>query len=337
MLNQLPQTVPVFLVLVVVSVAILWKSADWFVEGAVGIAYRLHVPPMLVGIVLVSLATTAPELMASLLAALRGMPEVALGNAVGSVLVDASVALGLAAVVARRPLEAHPRVFRTSATFLLLVIGLSFLMTLNGTLGRAEGLVLVGLFVVYTAYTYRENRRHPESAPVDTEALAAEAAMPVRRILLLFGAGAVGVYFGSSFLIHGATGLASVFQVPDVIAGLTVVAVGTSTPEIATVVASARRGESSVGVGNVIGADILNICWVAGVSAAANPLTAQKSVIWLMFPAMVIVVVTMLLMLRRKYQLGRRNGAVLLSLYATYAVVLVALVATGVIKPPPIH
>lgn len=330
---------------VLISVGVLWKAADWFVEGAVGIAYTLRVPPMLVGIVLVSLATTAPELMASMLAALQGMPEVALGNAVGSVLVDASIALGIAALVASTPLVAHPRVLRTSAIFLLLVIFLSFFMAINGTLNRLEGAVLVALYISYAIYGYRDVRKQQHEAVdvasivpgVDVDDMKPPEAMKPGQIVLLFALGLAGVIIGSQFLLEGATGIADFFRVPPVVAGLTVVAIGTSTPEIVTVVTSARKGHSDVGVGNVVGADILNICWVAGLSATANPLSAPKAVLWVMFPAMLIVVVTMLAMLRKNYRLVRWNGAVLVSLYVVFCIVILVMSAKGIIEAPVLH
>ncbi len=344
MLYFLPDSLGVSVPLVLAAILILWKSADWFVEGAVGVARKLRVPPMLVGIVLVSLATTSPELMASMLAAVRGVPEVALGNAVGSVLVDASVALGLAAVVAPIPLAAHPAIFRSGARFLVFAMLLLSFFVFDGTLGRLEGATLVGAFAIYTARTYWKTRRgqgadDPLVRGAQEEVEQIDAALEqttTGRILLLFFVGFAGVLLGSECLLKGATGIALYFGMPPVVLGLTVVAIGTSVPEIATVVASALKGQSGVGVGNVIGADILNICWVAGMSAVANPLSTQMSVVLLMFPAMFVIVLTMLAMLRWKYNLVRWNGAVLLSLYVVFVTAMLTMTSTGVIEPLPV-
>ncbi len=329
----------------VAAVAILWKCADWFVEGAVGVAERLSVPPMLVGLVLVSIATTAPELMVSLLASLQGRPEVALGNAVGSVVIDASVALGLAAVISAVPLTADPRIFRTSAIFLLLVILLAFGMSLDGTLARHEGGLLVAIYVSYTVFSYLQVRRRQarskdgvKDALADVQDLEARASeMKVSKILLLFCIGFGGVLLGSELLLKGALGIADFIGLPPVVIGLTITAIGTSTPEIATCVASALKKQSGIGVGNIIGADILNICWVAGLSSVANPLSAEKQVIYFMFPAVLVIVVAMLGMLRYKYQLTRLNGAVLLALYAAFAVSLFVLQAKTGAAVAPLH
>ncbi len=313
--------------LVAVSVAILWKCADWFVEGAVGIAEKLHLPHMLVGMVLVSIATTSPELMVSLMAALKGIPEAALGNAVGSVIIDASVALGAAAAISAVPLVAEPRIFRSSALVLLSVIVLAFLMTMDGALERIEGAVLVAIYVAYATVSCLQARRHREQAK-EAEAGLAEieehlSHMTNARIVLLFVGGSAGVLIGSHFLLMGAEHIAKALGMSTVIMGLTITAVGTSTPEIATCVMSARKGKSGIGIGNIIGADILNICWVAGLSSMANPLTASQRDIYFMFPAALVIVAAMLAMLRYKYQLTRLNGRVLLVLAAIYIVLCV--------------
>jgi cation:H+ antiporter len=334
MLEFLPDALWMDVLLVAFAVAVLWKAADWFVEGAVGIAERLKVPPMLVGLVLVSIGTTAPELMASLLAALQGKPDVALGNAIGSVIVNASLAIGLAAVVSSQPLTAHIKTFRTSAVFLVIVMVLCFALAFDGTLSRWEGIFLVALYVAYTLYSYHRARKDPreeKTAVADLKDIEAVIeGLSVQKITALFVAGLIGVVIGSKCLLQGAVGIAEAFRLPDVVIGLTVVAIGTSVPEIATMTASALKGHSSVGVGNIIGANILNICWVAGLSATANPLSSPRSVLLIMFPAMLIVVLTMLGLLRMDYKLVRWNGVVLLALYAIYLVLLLTVAPASV-------
>ena len=327
----------VYILYVIAAVVILWKTADWFVEGAVGIASRLGVPEMLVGIVLVSMATTSPELMASLLAALQGMPEVALGNAVGSVIVDDTMALGLAALVSATPLIANPRIFRTSALVVIVSMFLCFGLAFDGTLNRWEGGILIAVFAAYSCFSYWDERRRrmqPElfDEPAHIELKELEKAvehMGVGKILALFVAGFLGVLLGSELLLRGATGIAELMGLSPVVIGLTVVAIGTSVPEIATCIASARKGKPSIGIGNIIGADILNICWVAGMSAVANPLVVKKSMINLMFPMMVVIVLSMLAMLRYKYRLTRLNGAILVCMYAVYLAILLTYAPPG--------
>lgn len=319
---------------VLIAVGILWKCADWFVEGAVGVAEKLQLPHMLVGMVLVSIATTSPELMVSLMAAIQGMPEAALGNAVGSVIVDASVALGLAALVSTVPLAANPAIFKTSARVLICALVLAFIMTLDGTMSRTEGAILVALYIAYATISYLQARKHrAEAKEAEEELVAIEehlSGMSTTKMIGLFAAGGAGVLLGSHILLLGAEGIATQLGMSNVMMGLTITAIGTSTPEIATCVISARKGKSGIGIGNIIGADILNICWVAGLSSVANPLTAAMSDIYFMFPAAFIIVFAMLGMLRHKYQLTRLNGAILLALATIYFILcLFVLPASG--------
>ena len=259
--------------MVLAAIPVLWKSADWFVDGAVQVAEKLQLPHMLVGLVLVSLATTAPELTVSLVAALQGSPDIALGNAVGSVIVDDSVALGLAAILAPVALAADPRLFSTVIMFLPAVSFVAFFMVLDGTLDRVEGLVLLGMSVVYFVASYlREGRTRRDDGHTVYDELTEERPEEFRwpKIFGLFAAGLVGLILGSERLVFGAKGIAIFLRMPPVVMGLTVVAVGTSIPEIVTAVTAARKGHAGIALGNILGADILNICWVAGLSAIAS-------------------------------------------------------------------
>jgi len=305
-----------------VSILILWRSADWFVEGAVGFAEHFHVPKMLVGIVLVSVCTTSPELMTSVLATLQGHPELALGNAIGSVSVDVGLALGLAALLSAVPLAIDPLIFRTSAVFVLIALGTGYGLCLDGTMSRVDGAVLLAMYVGYLAVAFRQYRRHRQELAASLEEVEALAEKTRRmkggRIALLLGGGLGGVLLGSELLVQSATAIAAALGLSPVVIGLTIAAAGTSTPEIVTCVASVLKRQAQVGVGNIIGADILNVCWVAGVSALFNPLTAELHVVNYMFPGALVLVGTMLALLRIRYDLRRWHGAIIVGLYVVF-------------------
>ncbi len=312
------------LLFVAAAAAVLWKTADWFVEGAVGVAERLRVPKMLIGIVLVSFATTSPELLTSVIATVRGYPELALGNAVGSIIVDVGIALGCAAALSSLPMLADRHVFGPSAVFVLLAISAGFALTMDGVMTRGDGLALMAMYAGYLLYSYRQVKRHREAARAAMEGMEELerqlAGMGAAKILRLFVGGFLGVLLGSELLVTGATGLAEELGLSPVIIGLTVTAVGTSVPEIATCAAAALKRQSQVGVGNIVGADILNICWVAGASSLFNPLGAEKQVVWYMFPCALAMVGAMLLMIGLGgFRVRRWNGFVLMAMYAAYA------------------
>ena len=306
--------------ILVVCFAVLIKCADWFVDGAVGIAEYLNVPKMLIGIVLVSLATTSPELAVSVMAALSGHPEMALGNAVGSVIIDDGVALGLGALVAPAAIAVNPYLLKTTGIFLIAVDIIAYAMVFDGTLGRVEGGVLVAVFVVYSVFAYitRGRTEGPEALEELEEIEGAIEGKTMSGLIFWFCVGLAGVLISSHFIVDAATVVAAYFGVSEAVIALTIVAIGTSLPEVATSVAAARRGHGELMVGNILGADILNICWIAGASALANPLVVQPEVIHFSFPAMLIIVISMLVMMRTRHQLARGEGVFLLVLYVIY-------------------
>ncbi len=314
--------VPAALGLLVVCFLVLTRCASWFVDGAVGVAEHLKVPKMLIGIVLVSLATTAPELAVSVQSALRGYPEIALGNAVGSVIVDDGVALGLGALVASTPILMNPYLLKTAGIFLIVVDLAAYAMAFDGTLDRMEGALLVLLFGVYCVFAYLTRRRSSEADGAQMEDLAqieeGIAGRGLRTLMLWFGVGLAGVLLSSHFILESAVVIAKSLEISEAVIGLTVIAIGTSLPEIATVVAAARKGHGGIAVGNILGADILNICWIAGASAAVNPLVVCPRVIHFSFPAMLVIVGAMLVMMRTGHRLTRSEGVLLLALYGVY-------------------
>lgn len=302
-----------------VAFIVLAKCADLFVDASVGIANRFQVPKLVIGIVLVSLATTAPELSVSLMSALRGQPEMALGNAVGSVICDDGLALAFAGVLAAAPIAIMPNVLRTSGFFLLLVEMLAFtFVAFDGALERVEGAMLVGLFAAYLFFLYRQHKQGRFKEGLDAGGTAAGTEKSVLRLSLIFAAALAGIILASEFIITSATAIARSFGIPEAVIALTLVAFGTSIPEVATCIVAARKKEGAIAVGNILGADIMNICWVAGASAIANDLVLSRKQIFFMFPSMFVIVGAMLIMLRMGYRLTRRKGLILFALYIAY-------------------
>ncbi len=305
-----------------ISFAVLVRSADWLVEGAVGVAQHLKVSPMLIGIVIVSMGTTAPELAVSISAALGGQPEIALGNAVGSVIYDDGIALPLVALFSPVVVTIDRFVLRYTAVFLIAVDLFAYWLCADGVLSQGEGMLLVLGFGGYLAYTYRVRSR---SSAEGTETQVEQSGEPPKawgRISFLFLLGLTGVLVSSELIVVSAPILARAAGVSNTIIGLLVIAFGTSVPEIATCVAAARRRQGSLAVGNILGADILNICWIAGASAMVNDLVVAQSDIHFMFPSMIIIVGVMLALLRLNYRFEKWKGGVLLLLCVVYLIAL---------------
>lgn len=302
------------------SFALLAKCADLFVDSSVSLAVKLRIPKVVVGIVLVSFATTAPELAVSLSSALRGMPEMALGNALGSVICNAGLALALSGIVAGTAIAIIPGVLRTAGGFLALVSVMAFLFVLpDNTLGRWEGALLVLCFFGYLGVLLRQHLKGRFHAEADAEVQDHDLhTRSLAVMLVFFAAGLIGIILASNVIITSAGTIARAFNIPEGIIAMTLVALGTSIPEIATCVASVLKRHGAVAVGNILGAEIMNVCWVAGGSAMANRLTVTRKETLFMFPATLVFVAAMLILLRLGYRIDRKRGAVLLGLYALY-------------------
>lgn len=306
-----------------VSFAVLARSADWLVEGAVGVAQRLKVPAMVIGIVIVSVGTTAPELAVSMSAALAGEPEIALGNAVGSVIYDDGIALPLVALLSPVVVIIDRFVLRYTAVFLICVDLVAYWMCLDGVLSQREGVLLVLGFCGYLAYTYRVRSRS-RAEDTETKAESSEEKEPKTwgRISYLFILGLTGVLVSSHLIVISAPIIARVAGVSSTIIGLVVIAFGTSVPEIATCVAAARRRQGSLAVGTILGADVLNICWIAGASAMVNDLEVARGDIHFMFISMLVIVGVMLALLHHNYRFEKWKGGVLILLCVLYLIAL---------------
>ncbi|MFC1504604.1 calcium/sodium antiporter, partial [Spirochaetota bacterium] len=299
----------------IISFIVLAKCADIFVNCSVNIADKLKIPKLIIGIVLVSLATTAPELSVSLMAAIQGNPEMALGNAIGSIICDDGLALGLSGILAVSPVLVMPGVLKTSGIFLIFIEILTFLFVIfDNTLNRHEGAILVLLFIGYLIFLYTQHKkgRFKEDISINDYKSVAK---PAYLLAILFIISLGGIIISSKFIITSAVSIARVIHIPESIIALTLVAFGTSIPEVATCITAALKKQGAIAVGNIIGADIMNICWVAGASSIANNLMLPKKELLFMFPAMFIIVGVMLLLIRHGYSLTRRKGIVIFSLY----------------------
>ncbi len=301
----------------IISFVILAKSAVFFVDSSVSFANKFNISKLVIGLVLVSFATTAPELCVSLTAALKGNPKMALGNAVGSVICNTGLALGFAGILAPVAIKVLPKVLQTSGFFLVLVSVLCFLFVLNdGSLTYMEGGLLVFLFLVYLYYMFQQYKSG--SISMDSDETGSSAKMGMIKVSILFIIGLLGILAASEFIVISATSIAHSLHIPEAVIALTLVALGTSIPEVATCVISAKKGYGEIAVGNILGANILNICWVAGVSSIANKLVLSQKEIFFMFPAMFVIVGAMIFVMWRNYRLTKKEGALLLFLYAIY-------------------
>jgi cation:H+ antiporter len=301
--------------------ALLFKSASFFVDSSVGIAETLRLPKMIVGIVLVGFATTAPEIAVSVQSAYLGYPELAFGNAIGSVICDDGVALALAAIVAPVAISIDKKILRTAGLFLVFIDILAYVLSINGKISRMEGMVLVGLLIGYVMFViFNEKRKRSISDNGEPRDIATEdfPKQKLKKYIMLFIGGLAGVIITSRIVVWAAVNIAEFFNVSEIIIGLTIVAIGTSLPEISTAVTAARKGEGEIAAGDIVGADILNILWIIGVSAVVRPINIETRIVHFSFLWMFLIVGTMLVSMRIGYRLRKSSGIILLVMYIVY-------------------
>jgi cation:H+ antiporter len=307
---------------------LLVAGGDSLVRGAVAIARRIGVSPLLIGLTLVGFGTSTPELLTSVQAALAGSPGIAFGNVVGSNTANILLILGIAALIS--PLRTSPHAFRRDGTVVLLSALACVGVVLFGRLDRPIGVVLVMLLIAYIVYTYRRERVvHDASAAMhEAEASAAEPAPTRLWVATLFTLGGMALtVLGARFLVDGAIELARAAGISETIVGLTIVAVGTSLPELVTSVMAAVRRQSDVAFGNIVGSNIYNVLGILGVTAIVRPIPVPPEIarldIWVMLAATVLLLVFSV----TGWRVTRAEGGVLLAAYIAYVGYLVSLVA----------
>ena len=309
--------------LVAVGLVVLTLGADALVRGAGALALRLGLSALVVGLTVVAFGTSSPEAAVSAEAALSGDSAIALGNVVGSNLFNLALILGVTALI--RPLTVDPALVRRDLPVMLAATAAVVVFLFDGTVGRLEGVLLLASLVGYTGFSIRASRleaRMADAGMSDEVRSAAEAARgPLWKALVLLVGGLIALVVGAGWLLDGAISLAEGFGVSPAVIGLTLVAAGTSLPELATSVVAARRGQPEIALGNVVGSNTFNGLGVLGLAALLHPVE-QGGVTWPTLAVMLVVSVLAYGLVRWRGRLGRPEGVVLVLAYAAYAATL---------------
>lgn len=303
------------LLLLGIGALLLYLGGEALVKAAVNLASHWGVKPMIVGLTIVAMGTSSPELFASLVAAVRGNTDISLGNVLGSNIANIGLILGVTALIT--PIRTHARFLRREVPFMLGVAVVLLALILAGGVSRLAGALLLGSVALYLIVLLRGG----EAADVEQEFSSeyGEAGESQARAWVRLAFGFLFLGGGAQFLISGATGLARSFGVPELTIGLSLVAVGTSLPELFTSVVAAARREPDIALGNVVGSNVLNVLVVLGASALARPLpvVVAGDAAW---DALVMLALSLLLLpfLITGLRLGRREATLLLIAYASY-------------------
>jgi cation:H+ antiporter len=314
------------IIAVIFGLTLLLWSADRFVNGAATTARHLGMPPLLIGMVIVGFGTSAPEMVVSALASWQGNPGIALGNAYGSNIANIALILGLTALFS--PIAVHSQAMRKELPLLLLVTGLAALQFRDGFLSRTEGWVLLGVFFALMGWTILQGLRLRQDVLMESrEKASAGADMTMAKALFWLALGLVLLVAASRVLVWGAVEIAHAFGVSDLIIGLTIIAVGTSLPELASSLAATRKGQHDLVLGNVLGSNLFNTLAVVGIAGTIHPLSVPPEVLArdvLLTAVLTLSLFVFGLRLRGQGRINRLEGALLLACYVGYTAFLIS-------------
>lgn len=311
-----------YLLAIIAGFAILVWSADKFVEGAASTAKHLGMPSLLIGILIVGFGTSAPEMVVSAIAAMEGNPALALGNALGSNIVNIALILGVTAVVA--PITVNSKIVKKEIPLLLLIVLVSGYLLLDNTLTFNEGLILLfGFFslIGWSIFAAIKGKGDTLESEMEDELIEHEMSLKAGIVWLIIGL--VLLIASSRLLVWGAVGVATEFGVSDLIIGLTIVALGTSLPELAASVIAARKGEHDIAIGNVVGSNMFNILAVIGIATVIAPMNNVPLEVlqrdWIVMLALTIALLVMAYGFKGKDgQITRIEGTILIVCYIAY-------------------
>ena len=306
-------------ILLIVGFAMLIKGADWFVEGASKIAARLGIPKLIIGLTIVAMGTSAPEAAISISAALKSSADIAVGNVVGSNIMNILLILGVTAVIL--PISVKKTTIKYDIPFLFAITSVFVVLGLtDNALGAIDGLILLALFVGYMVYLFISAKNKQSAQPQKSDENKGG------KILIFIGLIVVGcalIVIGSNLTVDSAVFIAKAFGINERIIGLTIIAFGTSLPELVTSVTAAVKGKTDIAVGNIVGSNIFNILFVLGISAIITPVAYQSD----FFVDSLICIGTCLLLLvcviNKRNRLKRSGGIIMLICYGAYFVYLI--------------
>ncbi|MBU43944.1 MAG: calcium/sodium antiporter [Spirochaetaceae bacterium] len=320
-----------FVSAIIVGLLLLLWSADRFVEGAASVAKHLGMSPLIIGMIIVGFGTSAPEMVVSALASVQGNPGLALGNAYGSNITNIALILGITALIS--PIAVHSSILRKELPILTAVTAFAVALLLDNNLSRLDAALLLVVFAILLFWTFKQSKTEKtDSLATDVEAELSERSMPPGRATLWLVVGLLFLIASSRLLVWGAVGIATDLGVSDLIIGLTVVAVGTSLPELASSVIAARKGEHDLALGNVLGSNLFNTLVVVGIAGSIHPISIESAVLQRDLPVMGLLTISLFAIgfgFRGPGRVNRVEGSILLLAYIGYTAYLILSVIGG--------
>ena len=300
------------ILLLALGFTMLIKGADWFVDGASGIATKFGIPQLVIGLTIVAMGTSAPEAAVSISAAIGGSADITIGNIVGSNILNIFIILGISAVITTLAVASSTIKYETP--FMILVTVLLLVLGLDGTIGLIDGIILIAAFIAYLTYLFIMAKKNKEEQPEAKQ-------MAIWKAILLTIIGLALIILGSNVTVDAATAIAKAFGVSERFIGLTIVALGTSLPELFTSVSAARKHNADIAIGNIVGSNIFNILFVVGISSIIVPVPFASNFILDTIVAIVAAALLLVCCLKTK-SLKRWAGILMLICYAAYFVMI---------------
>ena len=301
-----------------VGLGVLYLGAEWLVKGAASLALRYGIRPLVVGITVVALGTSMPEFVINFFAALDGQDSLALGNIVGSNICNIALILGTSAIVL--PLAVSPTTLKKEYPIMMAVLILFYIIALDGVIGKSDGLILISGLVAFFLFLFLDAKRHT-GPPVKKEMKQTKQSRDESSFWVKIGFLVGGIVFlagGARAMVYSAVNVAEMLGIDPVIVGLTIVAIGTSLPELAASVVSAARQEADISVGNVLGSNMLNVLFVVGLVSLVRPLRVDATSLAIHFPVMLAFGFLLLPLAWTQFQITRMEGGVLLAGFMGY-------------------
>lgn len=311
------------LILFIIGLFLVLQGGDLFVDSSTNIALHLRIPRVVVGGTIVSLATTGPELVVSTTASYLGDSGIAVGNAVGSAIANIGLIVSISAIL--MPIAFDVKDFRRRSTWMFLSAILVLIFSWDLVVPRSSGLILFAFGLSYlTLNTLRAFLERPNGKNPGNEQEANEKKSSITQALLTFFLGAILVIIGSKLLVTSGIEIAKALKIPSLVIGLTAVAVGTSLPELITAITSAKKNVADLAIGNIVGANILNLAFITGSAAIINPLTLDTFTRNYAFTWLFIMILGLMFIFWREGRMGKKLGIFMLSLYFIYNMGLIA-------------
>jgi cation:H+ antiporter len=311
------------ILLLILGGILLWKGADWLVDGAADIAAYLKIPPIYVGLTVVAFGTSLPELIVSLIAVLSGKPGISIGNIIGSNIANIGLIIGIAAliyplIVKRRTIE-YEFPIMVIASFLLLILGNKNFIFLKDEFyfGRLDGLILIGIFAVFIYYIYAAVKKGEKKIEK-----ISKSKNPIWKNILFVLLGTIALFLGGKFFVDSASDIARFIGISEVVIGLTIISIGTSLPELFTSAVAAFKKQADIAVGNIVGSNIFNIAWVLGLVSFVKNIPVAAKTIYIDGVIMILFTLLFLLFAAKSKKIHRSYGFILLLGYIAYIVYL---------------